>query len=425
MADRQMRLLFISDLYPPYEVGGYEQWCHEVATHLRLRGHAVSVLTSRYGVAKRLAVDGDEDVARTLRLQSDLDHYQPLRFFVRHSADERTNREEVRKAIHRVRPDVVVVWGMWQLSWNVPHAAELLCPGRVAYYVASYWPTDVDPHTEYWQRPARNEIRQRTKDVLRRLALARLRRGHYPPALRFEHVACCSEFVRKALVRARALPASADVVMGGIEIESASPGAGRVDVREGLPLRLVYFGRLVPDKGVHTAIQAVAMLQTDGAASPVRLTIVGSGHPDYEAQLRRLATEQGADTIVDFRGKVARGHVQAMLSEFDVFLFTSTWDEPFGRTIVEAMQAGLVVVGSDVGGSREIFRHYDDQLLYEPGNASALASRIRQVLADSRMRERLSRRGRELVAERFSMPRMVDGVEAWLDRIASRSQPVS
>ena len=94
-----MRLLFVSDLYPPCDVGGYEQWCHEVATHLRRRGHTVSVLTSRYGAAKRPAGDGDEDVSRTLHLQSDLDHYQPLRFFLRHHAEERENREETRKTI--------------------------------------------------------------------------------------------------------------------------------------------------------------------------------------------------------------------------------------------------------------------------------------------------------------------------------------
>ena len=47
-----MRLLFLSNLYPPYDLGGFEQWCQEVALRLRLRGHAVQVLTSRYGLER-------------------------------------------------------------------------------------------------------------------------------------------------------------------------------------------------------------------------------------------------------------------------------------------------------------------------------------------------------------------------------------
>jgi glycosyltransferase involved in cell wall biosynthesis len=294
-----------------------------------------------------------------------------------------------------------------------------MCPGRVAYYIASYWPTDVDPHTEYWRLPAGNAVKQRLKDVLMRVALGRLRREGYPPKLQFEHVACCSEFVREKLVRAAALPVAAEVVLGGINNESARADRCGVTPAVGQALRLVYFGRLVPDKGVHSAIEALGILRKRRPAASVHLTVLGSGHPDYEAGLQRLAHEHEISAMVDFCGKVPRDEIFCMLPEFDVFLFTSTWDEPFGRTIVEAMQAGLVVVGADVGGSREILRHYDSELLFEPGNACALASRIERILDDPGLCERLGHRGRELVAKRFSMRAMVDGIEAWLSRVAA------
>ena len=45
-----MRILFLSNFYPPHAIGGYEQWCQEVADRLQARGHVVTVLTSRYGL---------------------------------------------------------------------------------------------------------------------------------------------------------------------------------------------------------------------------------------------------------------------------------------------------------------------------------------------------------------------------------------
>lgn len=68
-----MRILFLSNFYPPHDYGGYEQWCHEVATGLQERGHIVAVLTSRYRVAA--VPDADEPQAMELHLETDLDFF--------------------------------------------------------------------------------------------------------------------------------------------------------------------------------------------------------------------------------------------------------------------------------------------------------------------------------------------------------------
>ncbi|MBN2391114.1 MAG: hypothetical protein JXR84_10330, partial [Anaerolineae bacterium] len=67
-----MRLLFLSNLYPPFDIGGYEQWCQEMAVCLRQRGHTVHVLTSRYGVNG--VSRSEQDITRTLYLQADVFH---------------------------------------------------------------------------------------------------------------------------------------------------------------------------------------------------------------------------------------------------------------------------------------------------------------------------------------------------------------
>ena len=408
-----MRLLFLSNLYPPFDLGGFEQWCHEVTLHLRQRGHTVHVLTSRYGLDG--AKPEEDAVTRSLYLQADLHYYRPGDFFLKRPFQERANVQELHRVLQQFEPDLVLVWGMWNLSRWLPYWAERWLPGRVAYYMASYWPGDPDIHEEYWRLPAKRPVTNLLKRALSALALAQLRAEGYPPPLRFEHVTCCSRYVRDTLVASGALPASAGVLYGGIDPEPflRQPRQASSDGR----LRLLYFGVLSPHKGVHTALEALGLLKERHLLERVKLTLIGSGHPDYEARLHRLVEELGLGEAVQFVGRVPREQIPSWLGGFDVFLFTSVWPEPFGRVIIEAMASGLVVVGADVGGSREIFRDYDSELLFQPGDAQGLAERIERVLADPSLMERLSEEGRRLVLERFALERMVNDFEAWLGGI--------
>ena len=142
-----MRLLFISSFYPPHDLGGYEKHCHEVATGLRARGHDVEVLTSRHGAAAPMQ---DDHVRRALYLESDLRYYSPGRFFVCRGREERYNAEVMQNTITDVAPDVILFWGMWNLSRRVPALAESTGV-PVAYWLEDLWPIDPDTHVRYWR----------------------------------------------------------------------------------------------------------------------------------------------------------------------------------------------------------------------------------------------------------------------------------
>jgi glycogen(starch) synthase len=413
-----MKLLFISSQYPPHELGGYEQWCREVTVGLQARGHEVRVLTSQFGVQSPSEMNSN-GVTRSLFLQADLNYYRPLDFFLKRSHQERANIQELEKTIAQFRPDLIMIWGMFSLSFNLPYWAEKRMPGRVAYYVASYWPTDMDLHHSYWQLPARRPLTELIKRPLRRLALSQLRREGYPPKLAFERAVCCSHFVRNELVQAGKLPPSARVLYGGVDPEPFLRHQVENHKVKDEALHLLYFGRLVPDKGVHTAIEALGILRQRGSVDGVDLTILGDGHPDYKSQLHQRVQELQLEDHVHFSGRVAREEIPAWLSRFDVFLFTSIWPEPFGRTIVEAMVAGLVVIGSDVGGSREIFQYYDENMLFPPGDPYSLADRIIRIKQDPGLRQRLVTIGRRTALERFTLTHMIDGMEAYLAGICA------
>lgn len=413
-----MRILFLTNLYPPYDVGGYEQLCWEVAEDLKQRGHEIRILTSRYGVSDHR--EGNEDhISRSLFLQTDLEFYNPWSFFFLRPIQDRLNYRTLRNEIQSFRPDVLMVWGMWNLSQYLPYWSEELMPGRVAYYVSSYWPLDEDPHREYWKLPARHKLNESFKQLLRRIAFFLLEKEGYPPQLSMSKVMCCSEYVKNTLITAGKLPSSAGVIYIGTNADDFRINAGQL--KQNNEINLLYFGRLIRDKGVHTAIEALSLLKKRGLGDRFSLTIIGSGHPEYEQFLHQQVSDLNIHDLVTFVGKIAREDIPEWLSKYDVFLFTSIWPEPFARTIGEAMASGLVVIGSRVGGSPEIFKDYGNQLLFEPGDAGTLADHIQLLSENAYLRETLVKSGHKIVEQKYSFEKMLDQFEEFLLNVKTPS----
>src|SRR5689334_7788755 len=103
-----MRILFLSNFFPPARPGGYTQWCHEVAERLTQRGHTIGVLTSNYEKTK--ATVHEQNIYRLLHLEGDLAYYQPLDFFTRWQTQHRENLVFLERTVHEFAPDLIFVW---------------------------------------------------------------------------------------------------------------------------------------------------------------------------------------------------------------------------------------------------------------------------------------------------------------------------
>lgn len=410
------RALFLSNLYPPYDRGGYEKHCHEVATRLQDKGHKVFVLTSRYGVDQPVCED---NVLRTLHLECDLAHYSPLHFFTRRWAQERHNASALLTTIERFNPDVIMIWGMWMLSRHLPALAEA-SGVPVAYMIEDYWPITEDVHTWYWNLQARHRIVRPLKSLANRLALGMLRLQGYPPRLRFDHIACGSHFLKEKI--SASIPAfqHAEVVMCGIDLRPFydNPSDGQLDTSQGL--RIAYVGGLNAEKGVKTVISAVAQFMAMNRTVIPILTVAGGGHADYEASLRDLVRKHGIEEHVTFLGRVPKERIPKILSGNDILVVPSIWAEPFGRVVVEGMAAGLLVIGTATGGSGEILEDGVNGLVFEPGNAMGLAQCLDRVYREPDVYERLVDQAVETSA-RFSIVAMTDGIESFLNYVISSS----
>jgi len=409
-----MRILILSNFYPPARSGGYTQWCYEVSERLAERGHTIGVLTSCHERAK--APPGEQDIYRLLHLEGDLVYYQPLHFFTKWKKQSRENLVYLEQTVKNFAPDLLFVWGMWALSKSLPALAEQLLPGRVVYYLSDYWPLATDMHTTYWQSPARRWHMQAPKRVLSKVAMPILAQEGRPE-LKLERVICVSARVRDLLVEAGLPVEHARIIHGGTDVERFTSDRKR-DGRSA-HLKLLYAGQLVQHKGVHTAIEAMARLVNRDRMDQIGLTLVGSGHPSYEAFLGDLVKREGLQSSVTFHKPVSRDKMPAILKRFDVLVFPSIYEEPFARIVLEAMASGLVVVGTTTGGTKEILKEGETGLTFAPGDADGLAEQVTRLINDHDLYSRLAQAGRQTVLENFTLNSMVKEIEAYLlDRYA-------
>jgi len=353
----------------------------------------------------------EQNIYRLLHLEGDLDYYQPLHFFTQWKKQHLENLAFLEHTVQDFAPDLIFVWGMWALSKALPALAEQLLPGRVVYYLSDYWPSALDMHTTYWQSPAQGWPMQLPKRVLSKVAMSMLAKEGQPD-LKLEQVICVSARVRDLLVEAGLPVQHARIIHGGTDIERFQD----TRKREHLPghLKLLYAGQLVRHKGVHTAIEAMATLVNKRKISQITLTLVGSGHPDYEAFLRNLVERERLQDFVTFHKPVSKDKMPAILQQFDVLIFPSIYEEPLARITQEAMVSGLVVIGTTTGGTKEILRDGETGFTFAPEDSDGLAAQITRLIVDPGLCCRLAQAGRQTVLENFTLDKMVKEIEAYL-----------
>lgn len=216
-------------------------------------------------------------------------------------------------------------------------------------------------------------------------------------------------------------PARITIVPGGFdpaELWPISKALARVTLglRPDEPI-VLQLGRLVPRKGMDTAIRAFARLRREHGIA-ARMLIVGGESDDPDpgttpeiGRLAAVARAEGVADAVQFVGRRGREVLGYYYSAADVFV-TVPWYEPFGITPVEAMACGTPVVGSNVGGIKYTVRDGETGYLVPPDDPRALAERVAQLLRNPRLMNALRRQAIRRAHDLFTWSRVADGVAA-------------
>jgi glycosyltransferase involved in cell wall biosynthesis len=312
-----VKVLVLSNLYPPDFIGGYEVACKQVVDALLVRGHDVRVLTT----VPRLPVKRVDHVLRRLRLA---DEWNPnvlglfaVNHLMVHSHSRFVDAHNVHKLIRTIQewtPDVAylgslvgvgglgllgslqqlgVPW-VWQLGDCMP---ALLCTGRRGFYPGLA--------AEY----------------------SRLARGSY---------ICVSSTVKQEIER-HGITLTGSVTLLPYWITGERPEPRRTYYDNG-HLRVMSAGSVNRDKGTDILIEAAARLRGLGVSN-FSVDVYGKvGDPS----LAHLIRERGLQEIVKLKGPRPHAELIDLYESYDIFVFPTAEREPFGMVPLEASARGCV-----------------------------------------------------------------------------------
>lgn len=163
------------------------------------------------------------------------------------------------------------------------------------------------------------------------------------------------------------------------------------------PMKVMFMGRMIPEKGADVLIEAVSRLDR----ADIHLTIVGSSGFDphgpltsYEREIRQAADSLG--DRVDVRAFMPRSDVVAALQQADVVVIPSRWPDPCPLTVAEGMAAGAAVVGSMIGGIPETLG--EAGIMVRPDDPDELAAVLEALAGDEALLRRTAQACSEFAA---------------------------
>ena len=375
-----MRLLLVNYEYPPVG-GGAGNATANLARELASLGVEVIVLTSAFrGLPGQEQTDGFT-VQRVPVARRYIDRCKPFEMLTFLSSASIA----ALKLARRWRPDVTITFFgipsgpvglVLRLAYGIPYIVSLRggdVPGFQPYDLALYHRL-VSPIIRFLWRRASGVVANS--------------RG------------------LQALAQRSASEVSVQVIPNGVDVERFHPAP---HARKNGPIRLLFVGRLVYQKGLDLLLQALALMPS---GSDVILEVVGDGdaRPDLEAMVGAM----GISERISFAGWCPRSEMPLRYQATDIFVLPSR-DEGMPNVVLEAMACGLPVIVTRIAGNEELVQEGETGLLVPCEDPVALAQALARLAADGESRRRMGRAGRALVEQYYTWRR---AAEAYLALIA-------
>jgi glycosyltransferase involved in cell wall biosynthesis len=235
-----------------------------------------------------------------------------------------------------------------------------------------------------------------------------------------DRIIVLSRYTRDKLLNVHGvLPDKIDVAPGGIDLVRFRPAADKKKVREarGLPLNktiLLTVRGLEPRMGIENLIRAMQAVVK--AAPDIHLVIGGSG--PLKEELISLSRRLNLNDHIEFTGFIPEEALPGCYQAADIFILPTIELEGFGLVTLEALASGTPVLGTPVGGTKEILGAFDDRFLFRDTSHEALAEKIIEFCLEYRQNaakwQRDSLCCRDFVEKNYSWERNIDTTERLL-----------
>ncbi len=389
---KKLKILIITNLYPPQELGGYGRCIADFAWGLIQRGHNLKVLTanaSYLGTEEKKGPSG-EDITREIKLLGSYEGGLKLISdnLIRNQIIK-SNIDLLNTIISNEKFDGILIGNLDLIGIEVlQFVVSLRLP--VIHHIGFITPplkkVDMPVGENYMLIAASKAVR----DSIASHQLPIKKDSVVYPGARIEKFGYS--------ITNRKLP---EPLSGYIANE---PGS------EANPLKIAFAGLLMASKGVHTIIEATAYLNSRGIKAQVNLA--GAEFQDgYWNQMKQYAKNKGICDQISWFGQLNREQLAKFMCIHHIGIFPSIYPEAFGIVAAEYMASGLVTVTSGVGGSDELIEHGKTGMKFKAGNSEALGEVLEYLARNPKVMIEISQNGKEKVQDYFSVEKSSEELE--------------
>ena len=165
-------------------------------------------------------------------------------------------------------------------------------------------------------------------------------------------------------------------------------------------------GSLQKRKAQDDAIKAVKIVKE--TIPNIKLLIVGEGHKEFKNYLKNLTLKLGISNNIIFTGY--RDDIPSILCHCKLLLVPS-WNEPFGRVVIEAFATGIPVIGTNSGGVKEIIKDGVTGYLVPPKNPVKIAEKLIYLFNHPELIKEMGNVGKETVRDKFNIQYYTRNIE--------------
>ena len=363
--ERSLNILLVADVSIVSVIGGAERVLYEESTRLAKRGHVVHILTRKlpYHESNVEKISGAEEHRYSFQ-----EKLFPVFFKSLISDCRRTFR-----SLEENFPFDII-------NFHQPFSAIGVLSLTGSRRVPCVYTCHSLSFEEYISRTSspKNPI----KWILHHLQVSARKSIEQTVLNRSDQIVVLSEYTREKLQRTYGqAPSKVSVIPGGVDLERFRPSTEKAKIRTRLGLpedKFILFTvrNLVPRMGLENLISAFEILQSGRGD----LLLVIGGEGPLERALREKARTCGIEDFVRFAGYIPDEELPSYYQMADLFILPTAELEGFGLVTVEALASGLPVLGTPVGGTREVLNELGSDYLFDDSSSQSIATGILNAL---------------------------------------------
>lgn len=339
-----MKILIISNLYFPNEIGGYEIGCKDFKNILNEMGHEVIVATSMNNFKKKK----DFSVKKIFKC---FVNYNIATKTYSYNEVEKYNPRKLEKIINEFKPDKILVWNIQGLGLKI---IKKIIESNIFFRIFCW------DYTYFsYKKRLRDYIFFRFKNKISGFVYNKIINKMIFP----------SKFLSNYYLGKNQKP---KVIYPFVEYKNFSFKSKFSKKKN----KLVYVGQSVIHKGIFNIINYIIKFNLENKIK-LELTIYSKNFP--------IETFKNIKKYNFFyiKKNIKRSQIQKELSDYDIGIFPSMWDEPFGISQLEMLASGLTVLSSGTGGSKEMVIK-NNPIIFDVSNYNSFRDQILSILYSSK-----------------------------------------